>query len=71
MVLEICYHKFAILDEETGLYLSLSFTLFKMEFNCFAITHTTVSKQLLTTNKLFQQTALDCFSFGKEIEKVP
>ena len=45
---EIRYHNFVILHEETGLYLTFS----KQDL----IKHTTMSKHLSTTNKIFKAT---------------
>ena len=57
--------------EETGLHLTFLFTSFKTEFNPLTIRHTTVSKQISSTNNIFKTTAFTYFSFTKGVQKVP
>ena len=57
--------------KDTLLYLTFSFTLFKMEFNPLAVKHMSVSKQLSTVNSIFKAIALTYFCFSEGIEKVP
>ena len=63
MKFEIRQFKFAISHDETDLHLTFSFTSFKIEFNPSAIRQTTVSKQPLTANIIFQANALIFSSF--------
>lgn len=66
---EIHYHKFTISNEESGLSLTSSFILFKIEFSLPSIRHATVCKQLSTANNIFKASSLAQFSFIERIEK--
>ena len=61
--------KFVILHEETDLYLTFSFTSFKIEFNPLTIRQTIICKKFSTENNISNAPVLTYFSFTEGVEK--